>query len=632
MFDYHYNATNFRLDQETVSYLEQATAGTYALVRTISHPTDGLDRPTGFNITYGSPVTSDGSATVAYSATTGRIATVSGASMGTFTYSYAPNSNLVSKIDTGSFSRNYTYESTRDVMDTVENDITSPATVVSKYDYTVNDLTQRTAVTTSGTAFSGSGNWAWGYNDRDEVTSADSSLGTFDRAYAFDSIGNRTTSVEGSLTLGSPNYVANSINQYTTIPTGTAPTFDLDGNETSGRVRPIGGSEANATMTWDAENRLASATTSGTTTRFLYDPYGRKMLRQIPGGPDGFRYAYLYDGWNDIKQYYVGTSSTISISGYQTNLWGPDMSGSWSGAGGVGGLLATRGGPVGHTYVAAYDGNGNVTEYLDASGATPVLSAHFEYDAFGKTLKDNDTNQIFDHRFSTKQVDWNTGLSYYGYRWYDSIAGKWISRDPSEEEGGINLYCFVENNPNGKIDPLGLSAIPLPDWGDFNKIPCSEMRRIIEYVMKHVESRYDDMLHDGWWGRIPLYNNPNPPPGQGTWAGHQEQYEGFRAWLAKARKKYFKKRCNEDDPDLQFISDLNKILARPAPKTPQFPLAPPLPPNPALSDGSIILIPAAGIGEGITTWGLGEGASLIPALSGGSALVPQLVHVVYPCK
>jgi RHS repeat-associated protein len=455
MFDYHYNATNFRLDQETVSYLEQATAGTYALVRTISHPTDGLDRPIGFNITYGSPVTSDGSATVAYSATTGRIATVSGASMGTFTYSYAPSSNLVSKIDTGSFSRNYTYESTRDVVDTVENDITSPATVVSKYDYTVNDLTQRTAVTTSGTAFSGSGDWAWGYNDRGEITSADSSLGTFDRAYAFDSIGNRTTSVEGSLTLGSPNYVANNINQYTTVPTGIAPTYDLDGNETSGRVHPVGASETSATMTWDSENRLTSATTAGGTTLFLYDAYGRKMLRQIPGGSGGFRYAYLYDGWNDIKQYYIGTSSTVSIAGYQTNLWGPDISGTASGAGGVGGLLATRGGPVGHTYDAAYDGNGNVTEYVDVTPSTPVLSAHFEYDAFGKTLKDNDTNQNFDHRFSTKQVDWNTGLNYFGYRWHDPASGRWLSNDPIGELGGENLLAFSSNDSINLIDYLG---------------------------------------------------------------------------------------------------------------------------------------------------------------------------------
>ena len=44
----------------------------------------------------------------------------------------------------------------------------------------------------------------------------------------------------------------------------------------------------------------------------------------------------------------------------------------------------------------------------------------------------------------------------YGYRWYDPLTGRWPSRDPIEEEGGVNLYGFVGNNPLSLIDVLGM--------------------------------------------------------------------------------------------------------------------------------------------------------------------------------
>ena len=49
-----------------------------------------------------------------------------------------------------------------------------------------------------------------------------------------------------------------------------------------------------------------------------------------------------------------------------------------------------------------------------------------------------------------------TGLYYYGYRYYDPESGRWTSRDPIEEQGGINLYAFVINNGVSYWDLLGL--------------------------------------------------------------------------------------------------------------------------------------------------------------------------------
>jgi hypothetical protein len=47
-------------------------------------------------------------------------------------------------------------------------------------------------------------------------------------------------------------------------------------------------------------------------------------------------------------------------------------------------------------------------------------------------------------------------VAYYGYRYYDPQTGRWPSRDPIEELGGINLYGFVGNSPLNIYDVLGL--------------------------------------------------------------------------------------------------------------------------------------------------------------------------------
>jgi RHS repeat-associated protein len=48
-------------------------------------------------------------------------------------------------------------------------------------------------------------------------------------------------------------------------------------------------------------------------------------------------------------------------------------------------------------------------------------------------------------------------VMYYGYRFYDPETGRWPSRDPIAEDGGINLYGFVGNDGVRNWDLLGLS-------------------------------------------------------------------------------------------------------------------------------------------------------------------------------
>jgi len=47
-------------------------------------------------------------------------------------------------------------------------------------------------------------------------------------------------------------------------------------------------------------------------------------------------------------------------------------------------------------------------------------------------------------------------VTVYGYRYYDPVTGRWSSRDPIEERGGVNLYGFVGNDGVNSVDYLGL--------------------------------------------------------------------------------------------------------------------------------------------------------------------------------
>jgi RHS repeat-associated protein len=58
-------------------------------------------------------------------------------------------------------------------------------------------------------------------------------------------------------------------------------------------------------------------------------------------------------------------------------------------------------------------------------------------------------------RFSTKYTDEESDLVYYGYRYYSPSLGRWVNRDPIEEEGDVSLYSWLLNNPITGVDALG---------------------------------------------------------------------------------------------------------------------------------------------------------------------------------
>jgi len=237
-------------------------------------------------------------------------------------------------------------------------------------------------------------------------------------------------------------------------------TYDDDGNLlTDGRW----------TYTWDAENRLvAMETKSGIGVSpmmrlvFAYDAQARRVSKQVYNWTNGAwalqsETRFLYDSWNLVAEFAVApaTQARTLKTAY---VWGLDLSGSLQGAGGVGGLLASTIAATGTTNYFGYDGNGNVAALVNVANGAEV--EHYEYDPFGNPLKSHGsiikTNSF---KFSTKYQDDDTGILYYGYRYYNPGTGKWLSKDPIGENGGINIYIHSYNDVANNIDWLGLWSI-----------------------------------------------------------------------------------------------------------------------------------------------------------------------------
>ena len=115
------------------------------------------------------------------------------------------------------------------------------------------------------------------------------------------------------------------------------------------------------------------------------------------------------------------------------------------------------------TAAPTYDAKGNITEYIDV-GVNIV--AQYKYSAFGEII--SQSGMSFTHRFSTKPYCTTTCLCEYQFRKYDPVLGRWLSRDPIEEAGGLNLYVFCENSVPNIIDIKGY--IPLDTIWDIGNI------------------------------------------------------------------------------------------------------------------------------------------------------------------
>jgi RHS repeat-associated protein len=263
------------------------------------------------------------------------------------------------------------------------------------------------------------------------------------QTFAYDPAGNRTQAVDGPLTA---SYQANAVNQYSRILVGAAetiPSYDALGNLLE---------DDRAAYAWDADIHLLSVAPKdgGPAAAYRYDALHRRVARLE--GSATLTY-FVHDGWNVVAEY-AGSPGSSALAHEVRHVWGEDLGGGLQTAGGVGGLLASV--RASGANWAHYDGNGNVVLLTDGAGAA---SARYAYDAFGRLKSSSGpAAEANRYRFSTKPQERAAALSYYGYRYYAPSYGRWLSRDPIEEDGGINLQQFVYNSPLNYVDPNGLTG------------------------------------------------------------------------------------------------------------------------------------------------------------------------------
>ena len=289
----------------------------------------------------------------------------------------------------------------------------------------------------------------------------------------------------------------------------TTPTYDNAGN----LLR-----DDRFDYTWDAEQRLIEIKTRSDLlalniglqdyrVTYSYDYRGRLVSEKEYDAETVRRQkSFLYRGNENLAELIENGESSIFVqSFYNFYTWGLDISGTMGGAGGVGGLLGVDirrnifsvGDPeLPHSFYPSYDGNGNIIAYHHYTGSKV---AHLAYSPFGEILEkeitNDETNNVFaipytlTRGFSTKRYNENTRLVAYEYRFYDPELGRWLNRDPIAEDGGLNLYGMVGNDPVNNVDVLGLS----PCCINGKKISCPALSRRIEQLRTLINDTRNDL-------------------------------------------------------------------------------------------------------------------------------------------
>ena len=360
----------------------------------------------------------------------GRVSGINNISFG-----YLANSNLLSTVTRpNNVNTTWSYEANRNLVTGVENKLNN--TVISNYAYTNDALGRRTAMARSGSLFTVGDTLSYSYNDRSEVTGATSNAAntTYNYAYSFDNIGNRLT----ANLAGTPwTYTANNLNEYSAFTinqVAETPSYDDDGNMLT---------RDGWTQTWNGENRLIKAEKGTAKLEFAYDYMGRRIFKKVYNGETLTSHIrFVYDGYKLIEELNALNNNAV----LRRYTWSPV---------GLDTPISVYDAAANATYYYNTDANKNITELTDATGA---VVAHYEYSPFGKVLVANGSYaSINPFRFSSEYHDDESGLVYYNYRYYSPELGRWLSRDPIEEYGSINLYGMLNNSSINAWDYLGLA-------------------------------------------------------------------------------------------------------------------------------------------------------------------------------
>ena len=255
-------------------------------------------------------------------------------------------------------------------------------------------------------------------------------------AYAYDANGERIQKDSGATSLRETGFnaqydEANRLTQLTLDPgAANAKTYALAYDENGSLVAKTNLQDASdkTTYAWDAKNRLTAIQGPGVQAAFKYDALGRRIERTVNGETVG----YLYDGAQAIAE----LNGSAIVAAYHTGIELDEV-------------------------LARHAASGSRTLLQDALGSViaqtrddQTVQNGYAYTPYGEVQRvgDDDKNPI---QYTGREND-GTGLYYYRARYYDAVLKRFISSDPIGLAGGLNTYTYVNGNPVGDIDPLGL--------------------------------------------------------------------------------------------------------------------------------------------------------------------------------
>lgn len=100
---------------------------------------------------------------------------------------------------------------------------------------------------------------------------------------------------------------------------------------------------------------------------------------------------------------------------------------------------------------------------------------HIEYVPFGEVFIE-ERNSVWNtlYLFNAKEFDEETGMYYYGARYYDPRFSLWMSTDPMQEKySHINTYCYAFNNPLNFVDLHGMEGVKYESDNGDKIIECN---------------------------------------------------------------------------------------------------------------------------------------------------------------
>ncbi|MFI6588170.1 RHS repeat-associated core domain-containing protein [Embleya sp. NPDC050493] len=224
-----------------------------------------------------------------------------------------------------------------------------------------------------------------------------------------------------------------------TVKTGTREaittglTYDPAGNT---KTRP--GGDANLqTLTWNEEDKLTKVASATTTSEYVYDADGNRIIRREAGK------TTLYLGTDELTTNTDQSGPVVGTRHYPT----------------AGGATVVRSGNGALVYMTA-DHHGTPGSTLDAATLTATRR---QSKPFGEPRGPQPTQANGqwpdDKGFLGKPMD-ATGLTHVGAREYDPSLGRFISVDPLmdlTDAQQMHGYTYSSNNPTTASDPTGLA-------------------------------------------------------------------------------------------------------------------------------------------------------------------------------